>query len=642
MSGNSSKKTNKSDISSNQPRSGRKTTTEGEPNEETAINTSSDGSSYGTVPQNITTAGIPNKTGEQANAIQPLQRRESVIEEENNEDLQIEIPVNAKREKNGPVSWSSLPHKRQLIILTCARLSEPLVQTSLRSYLFYQLKSFDTSLPDSVIASQAGIMQGSFAMAQLTTAMLWGRFSDRSGRKTVLLIGLSGTAFSCLGFGFAQSFWQAMVFRMIGGALNGNVGVMRTMISEIVREKKYQSRAFLILPMCGNIGTIIGPILGGLLADPAGNYPGLFGGIKWLKKYPYAPPNLLSAAFLASACLAVVFALEETHEMYAHKEDWGIKAGRAVKNFFCRLVRGNSSKHEYTTIPSTDPSTIVEQTPTTAKPPKRVAPRYKNRLPFRQIFTYNVICTLISHALLAFSMGTFNNIWYSFLSTDVYNPTHPSKSLPTDYTPQPPLKFTGGIGLPPRDVGLAMSILGIIGITMQLFLYPLVNTRLGTIRSWRIFLYGFPIAYTLAPFLSLIPSLSPPPSQKTGPLIWISLTCVLLIQTIARTFAGPATTILINNCSPHPSVLGTIHGIGQTASSAARTIGPAIGGYLYGAGLSGGYVGLAFWVLAGMAGVTVFASNFVREGDGHEVWLEGDEEAEEEALRRNRELGFDA
>lgn len=63
--------------------------------------------------------------------------------------------------------------------------------------------------------------------------------------------------------------------------------------------------------MCGNIGTIIGPILGGLLADPAGNYPGLFGGIKWLKKYPYAPPNLLSAAFLASACLAVVFALEE-------------------------------------------------------------------------------------------------------------------------------------------------------------------------------------------------------------------------------------------------------------------------------------------------------------------------------------------
>lgn len=81
-------------------------------------------------------------------------------------------------------------------------------------------------------------MAGSFALAQLTTAMLWGRFSDRSGRKRVLLIGLSGTTISCLGFGFAQNFWQALIFRMIGGALNGNVGVMRTMISEIVKEKK--------------------------------------------------------------------------------------------------------------------------------------------------------------------------------------------------------------------------------------------------------------------------------------------------------------------------------------------------------------------------------------------------------------------
>jgi hypothetical protein len=43
---------------------------------------------------------------------------------------------------------------------------------------------------------------------------------------------------SCLGFGFSRNFWQAMMFRTMGGALNGNVGVMRTMISEIVQEKK--------------------------------------------------------------------------------------------------------------------------------------------------------------------------------------------------------------------------------------------------------------------------------------------------------------------------------------------------------------------------------------------------------------------
>lgn len=101
---------------------------------------------------------------------------------------------NEKGEKN-IVTWRSLPHKGQLAVLTLARLSEPLVQTSLQSYMFYQLKSFDTTLPDSVIAKQAGLMQGSFTGAQFMTAMMWGKIadSDRGGRKTVLMIGLLGT-----------------------------------------------------------------------------------------------------------------------------------------------------------------------------------------------------------------------------------------------------------------------------------------------------------------------------------------------------------------------------------------------------------------------------------------------------------------
>ena len=163
------------------------------------------------------------------------------------------IPPNIEA---GPVAWRDLPNKSQLAILTLARLSEPLTQTSLQAYMFYQLRSFDPSLPSSSISAQAGMMQGSFTAAQFLTAILWGRLADteRVGRKRVLLIGLAGTGLSCLGFGFSRTFWQAMVCRTLGGALNGNVGVMRTMISEIIKEKRFQSRAFLLLPMCFNIG----------------------------------------------------------------------------------------------------------------------------------------------------------------------------------------------------------------------------------------------------------------------------------------------------------------------------------------------------------------------------------------------------
>lgn len=230
--------------------------------------------------------------------------------------------------KPEPVTWRSLPRKDQLLLLALARLSEPLTQTSLSTYMFYQLRSFDPSLSDSVIASQAGVLQGAFTGAQFLTAILWGRVADAKwgGRKPVLLIGLFGTAISVIGYGFSKSFVSAVTFRVIGGMLNGNIGVLRTMISEIVKEKKYQSRAFVILPMTFNMGVLLGPLLGGILADPVGSYPRLFGpnsllggshGVWWMKNWPYALPNILSAVFLVLSALGVMFGLEEVRSIFS-------------------------------------------------------------------------------------------------------------------------------------------------------------------------------------------------------------------------------------------------------------------------------------------------------------------------------------
>lgn len=184
--------------------------------------------------------------------------------------------------------------------------------------------------------------------------------------------------------------------------------------------------------------------------------------------------------------------------------------------------------------------------------------------------------------------------------------------------------------MPPRSVGFAMAVLGVIGIALQLLVYPAVNDKLGTIRSFRYSLCLFPFAYILAPYLSIIPSSTYPPAQASGPLVWLSITFVLLIQVVARTFALPAAIILINNCSPHPSVLGTIHGIAQSVSSASRTVGPVVGGWGYGKGLQIGVVGMVWWSLAVVACVGWCVSSLVKEGDGHEILLEG--EGEEDGL----------
>ena len=105
---------------------------------------------------------------------------------------------------------------------------------------------------------------------------------------------------------------------------------------------------------------------------------------------------------------------------------------------------------------------------------------------------------------------------------------------------------------------------------------------------------------------------------------------MLLLQVTARTFTLPATIILLNNCSPHPSVLGTVHGMGQSVSAAFRTVGPVVSGWWYGIGLERGVVGAAWWGTAGVAVAGCFSAIWVYEGSGHEIFLEGESGDENE------------
>ena len=243
-----------------------------------------------------------------------------VDEEEGTSHKVVEAPLEKEKEK--PASWSSLPRKDQLFILAFARLAEPIVATSINSYMFFMLRSFNPSLPDSAISSQAGFLSGGFTATQCLTAVVWGRMADRPsmGRKNVLIVGLLGTLVSAIGFGFSQSFGAALFFRCLGGALNGNVPVLRTMTSEVIREKKYQTKAFLLMPIMFNFGILFGPLLGGWLQDPVHSFPHAFGpgsklggtdGVGWMLKYPYVLPNLSNAFLLFVALLLVVLGLEE-------------------------------------------------------------------------------------------------------------------------------------------------------------------------------------------------------------------------------------------------------------------------------------------------------------------------------------------
>lgn len=106
-------------------------------------------------------------------------------------------------------------------VIACCRICEPIAFMSIFPYIYYMIEDFHITDDSSKISVYAGMVTSAFTLAEFATGVLWGRLSDKIGRKPVLLFGLAGTALSVLVFGFAPSLPVALFARALGGLLNG-------------------------------------------------------------------------------------------------------------------------------------------------------------------------------------------------------------------------------------------------------------------------------------------------------------------------------------------------------------------------------------------------------------------------------------
>lgn len=142
--------------------------------------------------------------------------------------------------------------------------------------------------------------------------------------------------------------------------------------------------------------------------------------------------------------------------------------------------------------------------------------------------------------------SAFNNLWTLFLSTNraYVNPDGDKDQYKLRLRGVSPFKFAGGLAFPPPTIGFAMAILGFIGVALQFLLYPWANGKFGLMRCFRSSLFFFPLAYFLAPYISLLPSATNYPDPASGFWIWAGIALVLTLQVTARTFALPASVSL--------------------------------------------------------------------------------------------------
>jgi len=106
-----------------------------------------------------------------------------------------------------------------------------------------------------------GLVMASFTVAQLLSAPLWGRFSDRYGRRPTLLVALGSSALAYVVFAYADTLWLLLLSRVVQGAGGGTVGVIQAYVADSVGPTE-RARALGWLSAATNLGVALGPVLG--------------------------------------------------------------------------------------------------------------------------------------------------------------------------------------------------------------------------------------------------------------------------------------------------------------------------------------------------------------------------------------------
>jgi MFS family permease len=109
----------------------------------------------------------------------------------------------------------------------------------------------------------SGLIASAFTLAQLVSSPMWGRFSDKFGRRPALLIALSAAGVAYLVFGFAESLWLLFLSRIVQGAGGGTVGVIQAYVADTT-EPEHRARNLGWLSAATNLGVALGPVVGAL------------------------------------------------------------------------------------------------------------------------------------------------------------------------------------------------------------------------------------------------------------------------------------------------------------------------------------------------------------------------------------------
>jgi DHA1 family tetracycline resistance protein-like MFS transporter len=333
-----------------------------------------------------------------------------------------------------------------------------------------------------------GLLGTSFSLMQFLFSPIWGRWSDRIGRKPIILLGLMGSCLSYLTLALATSLTLVFAARIVGGIAGANIPTAQAYIADVTTPEN-RARGMGMIGAAFGLGFIFGPAIGGLLS-----------GIS-----PEAPMWTASVLCFANF-VAAWFLLPESRP-----------ASTSTKN----LGRLEAFRHA-------------------ARQP-----------------TMLLLLSLYFMVTLAFSgfeatFALFSESRFGFTST---------------------------------SIGFVFAFIGVILATVQGVLVGRVIKRLGEARLIPLALFAVAVGIGLLPFVWSV----------AGMLVALGLLAM------GMGFQSPSLSSMVSRMAD-PDDQGGILGLASSLASLGRVVGPAWGGYLYGAyGMTTPYVSASALMLVAAA-----------------------------------------
>ncbi|CAI9769489.1 unnamed protein product [Fraxinus pennsylvanica] len=232
---------------------------------------------------------------------------------------------------------------KEFLLLWIVVLSSALAITSLFPFIYFMIRDFHIAKREEDIGFYAGFIGASYMLGRALTSIMWGTIADRFGRKPVIIIGTASVVVFNTLFGLSTNLWMAISTRFLLGSLNGVLGPIKAYASEIVKEE-YQALAMSAVGTAWGAGLIIGPALGGFLAQPAEKFPAVFSTGSLFGRFPYFLPCLIISLFAFIVAIACFWIHETLHTHKSKKLSSALESASPGSSDEADMNEGSSNE----------------------------------------------------------------------------------------------------------------------------------------------------------------------------------------------------------------------------------------------------------------------------------------------------------